>query len=180
MRINRERAFLLVTDVQERLVPAMHAPEKMLGQCEMLIRGAEGLGLPILVSEQYPQGLGATVPRLAELMPEAARYAKLHFSCAGDPPLRAAIAALGRDQPVLCGIESHVCVTQTALDLNALGYHSYVVADATSSRNPDHVACALERLRANGVEIVVAEQVLFECLDKAGTNSFKAVAALIK
>jgi nicotinamidase-related amidase len=180
MKINCERAFLLVIDVQERLLPAMHEPDRVVDNCRILVQAASRLGVPVLASEQYPKGLGPTVPALAEHLPVAGTYAKLHFSCADDRALRSAIAALGRDQAVLCGIESHVCVSQTALDLVALGPACFVAADATSSRNPDHVAPALARLRGNGVEVVVTEQVLFECLAQAGTNLFKDVSALVK
>lgn len=180
MKINSERAFLLVIDVQERLLPAMHEADRVIDNCRILVQAASRLGVPVLASEQYPKGLGPTVPTLAEHLPAAATHAKLHFSCLGDEALGGAIAALGRDQAVLCGIESHVCVSQTALDLVARGTACFVAADATSSRNPAHVAPALDRLRDNRVEVVVTEQVLFECLGQAGTNLFKEVSALIR
>jgi nicotinamidase-related amidase len=180
MKINSKRAFLLVIDVQERLLPAMHEPDRVVDNCRILIQAAGRLGVPVLASEQYPQGLGPTVAALAAHLPAAGAHAKLHFSCANDRELRTAMAALGRSQAVLCGIESHVCVSQTALDLVALGYSCFVAADATSSRNPDHVGPALERMRGNGVEVVVTEQVVFECLGQAGTKLFKDVSALVR
>ncbi len=180
MTIKRNRAFLLVIDVQERLLPAMHAPEAVVTQCEILIQAARKLGLPLLVSEQYPRGLGPTIERLREQISPEQVYEKLHFSCADDSDLAGAMAALDRDQAILCGIESHVCVSQTALGLRARDYEVLVVADATTSRDPIHVPIALDRLRDAGAQIVVTEQVLFECLEKAGTDLFRGVSRLIK
>ncbi len=134
----------------------------------------------MLVSEQYPKGLGPTVPDLASLVPPDNIHSKVHFSCLGDEALAGEIERLGRSQAVVCGIESHVCVTQTALDLIAHGKECFVVGDATSSRDPLHVPLALDRLRGEGATVVATEQVLFECLDTAGTNLFKEVTALIK
>lgn len=180
MKINSENAFLLFIDVQERLLPAMHEPQRILNNCRVLMQAGSLLGLPILVSEQYPKGLGPTVSDLASLVPPSCVRSKIHFSCLGDDALANEIAGLGRRQAVVCGIESHVCVTQTALDLVADGKDCFVVGDATSSRDPSHVPIALDRLRGEGAKVVVTEQVLFECLDKAGTNLFKEVTALIK
>ena len=180
MKINSEKAFLLVIDVQERLLPAMHEPRRLLNNCQILMRAADLMGLPMLISEQYPKGLGPTVSDLASLAPAERIHPKIHFSCLGDQALAREIEGLGRCQAIVCGIESHVCVTQTALDLIAHHKSCFVVGDATSSRDPKHVPIALDRLRGEGAKVVVAEQVLFECLDNAGTNLFKEVTALIK
>ncbi len=180
MILDREQSCLVVIDVQQRLTPAMHEPDTMIDNCAVLMRAASRLGVPTLVSEQYPKGLGATVPQLAELADAATIIDKVHFSCAADDRCRGWIEEAGRPQVVICGIESHVCVTQTALGLSDAGYGCAVVADAVSSRDPANRALALERLRANGVEIVATEMVLFEWLESAQDPAFKDVSALIK
>ncbi len=180
MLMERARALLLVVDVQERLVPAMTEAAAMLANSALLLRGAGRLGVPVLASEQYPQGLGPTVPELVELLPENARLAKTDFACAADPGIAGRLAASGRDQIVICGIESHVCVLQTALGLKAAGYLPFVAADATASRRAESKAVALDRLRANGVEVVTAEMVLFEWLGRAATDEFRELSRLIR
>lgn len=180
MLIERGRSILLLVDVQERLVPAMAAPAPMLANCGLLLRGAARLGVPILVSEQYPQGLGPTVPELGDLVPAADRYPKTAFSCVDDPAIRARLAAEQRDQVVVCGIEAHVCVLQSTLGLKAAGWTPFVAADATASRRADSKATALERLRVNEVEVVTAEMVLFEWLGAAGSAEFKDLSRLIR
>ena len=180
MLMERGRALLLLVDVQERLVPAMSEPAPMLANCALLLKGAARLGVPILASEQYPKGLGPTVAELAELVPAEARLPKTEFACGADPGIAARLAAAGRDQVVLCGIEAHVCVQQTALGLKAAGCTPFVAADATASRRAGNKALALERMRANGIEVVSAEMVLFEWLGRAATPEFKDLSALIR
>lgn len=180
MLIERDRSLLLMVDVQERLLPAMAEPEKVLANCAVLLKGGSRLGLPMLVSEQYPKGLGPTVGDLRALVPEGALCDKLSFSCTDDPGLRARLAAAGRDQIVICGIEAHVCVLQTALGAKAAGLSPVVVGDATASRRPDSRQAALDRLRDNGIEIATTEMVLFEWLGCAGTEEFRDLSKLIR
>ena len=180
MLIDAADAALLVIDVQTRLAAAMHEREACLARCRTLIEAALRLELPVLVSEQYPQGLGHTVEALAPLLARAQIFPKRHFSCAAEPALGAALGALGRAQIVLCGMEAHVCVLQTALGLQAKGLTPVVVADAVASRRPQSRQLALERLRAHQIEIVDAEMVLFEWLREAGTPAFKSLLPLIK
>ena len=180
MLIERDRSLLLMVDVQERLVPAMAEPAGMLANCALLLKSAARLGVPILASEQYPRGLGPTVPELRELVPEGTVCAKTAFACTGDPEIQTRLQAAGRDQVVICGIEAHVCVLQTALGLKSSRYVPFVVFDATTSRQPDSKAAALDRLRDNGIEVATAEMVLFEWLGRAATEEFRELSRLIR
>ncbi len=180
MLLSAGRSALIVVDVQERLAPAMAASEAAIARCAVLMQAARRLAVPIVVSEQYPKGLGATVPALAALAPADATFAKLSFSCAGEPAIAARLTALGRDQFVLCGIETHVCVLQTAFGLAATGAHVAVVEDAVASRRPADKAAALRRLDRAGIAVVTSEMVVFEWLGRAGTPEFKDLSALIR
>lgn len=180
MLIDCGQSALLVVDVQTRLAPAVHEPEACLDRCMVLVRAALLLDVPVMASEQYPQGLGPTVEELAALLPRERVFAKRHFAGTADPALGAALRALDRAQIVLCGMEAHVCVLQTALGLKAEGLRPVVVADAVASRRPESKALALARLGAHGVDVVDAEMVLFEWLRAADTPAFKALLPLIK
>jgi len=180
MLLDRARSQLLIVDVQERLLPAMHDPEAVENGCNRLIRAAQELSLPLTVSEQYPKGLGPTVAGLRDLLADDVVLAKTEFSCAGNPEIMARMTAADRQQVVIAGIEAHVCVLQTAVTLRERGYEPVVVMDASSSRQPESQRMAGERLRANGVEMVTGEMVLFEWLRQAGTPEFKALSGLIK
>jgi len=181
MLLDAGRSQLLLVDVQERLMPAMHEAERVVEGCGRLVEAACTLGVPATVSEQYPRGLGATVPQLAErLGPEVPRFAKTHFSCAGDAAILGRLAAAGRPQVVLAGVEAHVCVLQTALQLKAMGFQPAVVWDAVASRTPESRELARERLGRAGVDLVNGEMVLFEWLQRAGTPAFKALSGLLK
>jgi hypothetical protein len=180
MLIDAGRSGLLIVDVQEGLAPVMADPRRIYRGCGLLMRAAGRLGLPLLVSEQYPKGLGRTVGELLELAPEDAVVEKIHFSCAADPAIRSRLDGWGRRQIVVAGIEAHVCVLQTALGLKAIGYEPVVVADACSSRSPDNHTAAMSRLAANGVEVATVEMVVFEWLHRAGTPEFKDLSQLIK
>lgn len=177
MILDASQAQLLVVDVQERLLPAMAEPDLVTGGCAKLVAAAKRLAVPILISEQYPKGLGPTVAPLKDAGPVCA---KMTFSCAADAGIAAAIAAHNRPQLVLCGIEAHVCVLQSALGFKAMGYAVAVVWDAVSSRKLADKELAAHRLRAEGVSIVNVEMTIFEWLHVAGTPQFKELSALIK
>jgi nicotinamidase-related amidase len=179
-RIVRAQAGLLVIDLQERLAPAMHEPGRLKQNAGRLVRGAAILGLPLVVTEQYRKGLGPTLPEISAALPGVAPIDKLTFSAARAAGTRESLAARGVRDVVLCGIETHVCVAQTCLDLLADGLRLFVVADAVSSRAPDNWRFGLERMRDAGAAIVSTEMVLFELLERAGTEEFKQVQALIK
>lgn len=161
----------------------MHDGARLVDRCAVLLEAAATLGIPATISEQYRKGLGPMVERLHNLKGDAPVLEKMHFSCARDGGISARISALavgGRRQLVMAGIESHVCVAQSALGFRDVGLEVAVVADAVTSRHPDNVALALDRFRANGIEVVSTEMALFEWLDVSGTIEFKSLSKLIK
>lgn len=182
--IKRERAHLLVIDMQERLLPAMSGGEDALSHCARLVQAAAQLGLPITVSQQYPKGIGATVEALRQHLPnECVTLDKMAFSCMRDDALRQRIervAAKGRDQVIVCGIEAHVCVLQTCIEITEAGLQCFVAADATASRAPASKEFALARMQAAGAMPVTTEMAIFEWLGVAGTPDFKALMPLVK
>ncbi len=179
-RIIRKTAGLLVVDIQERLLPAIHEKERLLQNALRLAKGATLFGLPVFVTEQYRKGLGPTTAELAAAIPGFAPIEKLAFSACGAEGLIKSIRARGVTDLVVCGIEAHVCVCQTCLDLLQQGFRTFVVGDAISSRTPDNHRLAIDRLHDAGVTIVSTEMVLFELLERAGTEEFKQVLALVK
>ncbi len=176
MLLRVETSCLLVVDIQERLMPAIHQADQVIAHGAWLIRIAQRMGVPVLASEQYPQGLGPTVSEIRELLPADAFMTKTHFSCAAERGCMRRIDALGREQIIVIGSEAHVCVLQTALDLRAASKEVYLVADAVSSRSPHDVDLALERMRDEGVRIVSREMVVFEWLRQAGTDGFREIS----
>ncbi|BAI72276.1 isochorismatase domain-containing protein 2A [Azospirillum sp. B510] len=181
MILRAQESVLLVVDVQERLLPAIHDSDRVIRNTGSLLKGAAALSVPVLVTEQYPQGLGPTAAAVRAHLPATTPVIeKITFASTGEPAFNPAIEALKRPQIVLCGTEAHVCVMQTALGLLQRGHKVYLVADAVSSRTAANHAMALERMRAAGVTIVTTEMVLFEWLERAGTPVFKAVLTLMK
>jgi nicotinamidase-related amidase len=180
MLLSAENACLLIVDVQQRLLTAMDSPRAVMSGCSLMMKAAGVLDVPMVVTEQYPEGLGPTVEPLAELAPEDAFFSKLHFSSARNPAIRGKIDSLKPDQVVIGGIEAHVCVLQSAIGLKEAGYEVFVVADATSSRSASNHAAAMSRLREAGVGIVTSEMIVFEWLEKAGTPEFKELSRLLK
>lgn len=167
------RSLLLVVDVQARLVPAVHEGEAVVEACAWMVRVARDLEVPVRYCEEYPQGLGSTVAPLAGLLAAEERLEKLAFGIAAEPDCRDALAALGREQMVLCGMEAHVCLLQSALGLRELGYQVFVVEDAIGARHPESKRIAVQRLLQAGVSLVNREMVLFEWLERAGTPRFR-------
>ncbi len=179
-RITRSKSGLLVVDFQERLLPAMFEKGRIVENAVRLIRGSLALGLPIWLTEQYRKGLGTTVPEVATAFPGAVPIEKLTFSACGTPAVMAALEARKVTDVILCGIEAHVCVTQTCLDLLGQGYRPFVVADATASRTPANYHAGIDRMRDAGAVIVSTEMILFELLERAGTDEFKQILGLVK
>lgn len=175
MMMTAHDSALLVIDVQERLLPHIHDWQRLLENVQWLVRVAQKLDVPVMASEQYPKGIGKTHADVAALLPAEATVEKLHFSCVAAACL-APLAAYQRRQMVVCGIESHVCVLQTVLDLRSHGKEVFVVDDAVGSRKPSDKALALERMRAAGAEVVSREMVAFEWLHVAGSALFKEVS----
>jgi nicotinamidase-related amidase len=180
-RLHRATTALVVVDLQERLLPAMFERERVLENSVRLIQGAAALDLPVIATEQYRKGLGGTVPEIAEVLPGGVvRLEKVAFSACGAAGFTPALEAMKVSEVLLCGIETHVCVCQTALDLLEAGCNVFTVADAVSSRSPETHRLGLERMRDAGATIVSTEMALFELLEKAGTEEFKKILPLIK
>jgi nicotinamidase-related amidase len=175
MLIDREDSALLVIDIQERLLPHIDGWQRVLENALWLTKLAQRLAVPVMASEQYPKGIGPTHAELAALLPAGAIGEKLHFSCAAAQCLPG-LPGSDRRQLVVCGIESHVCVLQTVLDLRWQGREVFVVAEAVGSRRPSDRELALARMRAHGVEIVSREMLAFEWLRQAGSEEFREIS----
>ncbi len=175
MLLTPQRSTLLVIDVQQKLLPVIHEQEAVLAHCVWMIRAAQKIGIPVAATVQYPRGLGAIADAVGALIPEEAIATKNHFSCvaAGCLP---GLPGADRAQVVLVGVESHVCVLQTALELVEEGREVFVVADAVGSRRTSDRELALARMRQEGVRIVSREMAVFEWLKEAGTPLFKEVS----
>jgi nicotinamidase-related amidase len=178
--LDRNRSALVIIDVQEKLFPSIHDHERLLTRIDLLISAAALMKIPLLVTEQYPKGLGNTIEELRRVIPLFQPLAKVDFSCVPAPGFKQQLSSLQRDQVVLAGIETHVCVAQTALDLAASGENVFVAADATGSRRPLDAQVALQRLDRNGITITSAESIVFEWLRRAGTDEFKAIQPKLK
>ncbi len=174
---------LLVVDLQIRLLAAMAESERgaMVENSEILLLAAQALEVPVLYTEQYPRGLGPTVPAILERMPAMSqRLEKTTFSCCDAEGFMQALQAMGREQIVLIGQEAHVCILQTALELAERNFRVFVVEDLVCSRYPRHKYNALARMRAAGVIVTNLESVLFEWLRDATHPQFKTISDLIR
>lgn len=180
-RLRPESTLLLVIDMQERLQPLIHDDTRVRANAAALAKGAKLLGVPVYVTEQYPKGLGHTVPELQDaVMSGGGVLEKASFSCVADASIRARIEAAGRTSVLLAGIEAHICVLQTALDLMERGYSVHVVEDAVGSRTPENKETGIARARRHGAEPSNVEMALFELMGTKDHPQFKAVQALIK
>ena len=178
-----KQSQLLIIDIQERLASAMSADvlDKIIKNNNVLLSAANALDIPVIHSEQYPKGLGNTVSTLAEHFPESSQsVTKTSFACSGAEEFDDLIAKPKRQQIIITGIESHICVLQTALQLQQQGYAVYVVEDAICSRKKFNHKNAVKRLRQSGVIISNVESVLFEWLGDAMHPEFKTLSKLIK
>ena len=173
MLIYPNSSCLLVIDIQDKLVPAIHESETLIKNTRWLAEVARLADVPILTSEQYPQGLGHTVAELKEILPEDGFMEKQYFSCMADSNCNEKINSLRPNQVIIVGMEAHVCVLQTAIQLKQQAREVYVVADCVSSRNPADKELALERMRSCGIHIVTREMVGFEWIQRSGTAEFK-------
>jgi len=183
MAMTRERTVLVVCDVQERLFPAMDSDhrEEVMRNLKVLATSARRLRVPILVTEQYPKGLGHTLRELLDTLgPDVDPIAKVTFSCCGIDAFRARLEATKPRHVVLTGIEAHVCVLMSTLDLIALGYAVHVIADAVTSRTQANWRLAMEQLRQAGAIVTTTETVLFQLLRQADTDEFRELARLIR
>lgn len=174
---------LVIMDIQTHLTATM--PAKVLARLQrntgLLLKAAGVLGVPVYATEQYPKGLGSTEPDIVELLPEnTKRYEKTAFSCTGCEGFVTDVKEAGRKQILLTGMEAHICILQTAIELFNAGYQVFVVADAVCSRHRESYETALLRLRRAGITICDAESILFEWLKDAKNEHFKPIQALLK
>jgi nicotinamidase-related amidase len=179
-RLSRGRALLLVLDVQERFVPAIHDMERVEHNLLGLLRLCRSFDMPVLFTEQYPQGLGPTLPSLTEIYPSATPFEKTHFDACLEPGFMERFRLLHRKQVLIAGIESHVCVQQTARALQEHGYDPYAIADAISSRTRENRDIGLGLMRQCGIGITSTEAVVMELLITAKDRLFKDVLAFLK
>ena len=173
-------AVLLVIDVQEKLFRIMYQKEKLVDNLQRLIKWIKVLGIPVLVTEQYPQGLGATIQEIAPLLTDIRPLPKVSFSCCGDSAFLQELKAFDRQQVLISGIESHVCVYQTAYDLINGGYEVYTVGDVISSRTEENLKIGLKMMNQLGAKLTSTEAVLFELLKVAEGDKFKAISRIVK
>ena len=180
MLMKADQSFLLLIDLQERLVPAVARNQAVVANTSLLVKAARRLGVPVLATEHYPRGIGHSVAELRGLLEPGEVLTKIHFSAQAEQDCARRFAALKRPTVVVAGTEAHVCVLQTCLDLKASGYRPCVVANAVSSRNAIDRDLALQRLQAAGLPIVTVEMVLFEWLARGDTTEFRELLPLIK
>lgn len=181
MRILKEHTVGLVIDIQERLLPHIFDHEQVLKNTEILLEGLGVLEVPVLLSEQYRKGLGETVKSVKEKLLKFEPLEKMTFSCCDDNHFMAALESnKGIKNVVICGIEAHVCVLQTSIDLLSKGYQAIVIEDCTSSRKPNDKKIAIKRMRQEGAIISSYESILFELTRVSGNAKFKAISNLVK
>jgi len=171
---------LVIIDVQERLARVIHDKDQLLINLQKLISGAQVLDIPIILTEQYPQGLGQTIPEVAHLLPKTNPIAKVSFSCCGEQRFLREIEALNRQQVLIAGIESHVCVYQTVIDLLERGYEVQVIIDSVSSRTVENREIGLEKMKSAGASPTSTEMALFELLKIAQGDKFKQISRIVK
>ena len=180
MRITKENTIGLVIDIQERLVPAMFENELLLKNCSILINGLNELGIQLVVTQQYTKGLGETAREISDIISDFNYIEKRDFSCCDEPVFAEKLKNSGAENIIICGIESHVCVLQTAVDLKAAGYNPVVVMDCVSSRIPESIEIAKERFRFEGIMMTSYESILFELTRSAAAPEFKVISKLVK
>lgn len=176
MLMEQAHSLVLLVDVQEKLTPQIHDAQLLIHHCSWLLKIADLMNIPIMVSEQYPKGLGPTLSELSALVPHATTVEKLTFSCAADQNSLQALNHLGKDQIIIIGIEAHVCILQTALGLQQMGKSVFVVTDAVGSRHPQDKKIALKRMAQNQIELVTKEMVVFEWLKQSDHLLFKKIS----
>ncbi len=176
MLLEKDKCCLLLIDVQEKLTPLIYKKEELLKHCEWLLQVAQTLNVPCLLSEQYPKGLGPTLASLKSFITAENCFEKVDFSCWREPDFKQAFQMLNKKQVVLIGIETHVCVLQTAFDLIKADYEVFVVVEGVSSRSLDNKRYALKRMKQAGIQLITAEMVFFEWVGKAGTPEFKQLS----
>ncbi|MCR4392849.1 MAG: hydrolase [Dehalococcoidales bacterium] len=175
-----ENTALIVIDMQTKLWNVMHEKEQLLENTQKLLKGTQLLGIPIVLTEQNPDGLGPTIPELKQIIPQVNPLPKFCFSCFKDESFARAILELNRKQLLICGIESHICVYQTAMDLLNQGFEVQIIADAISSRAARNREITLMRLQSEGARLTTVEMLLFELLQTARNPQFRELSRIIK
>lgn len=179
--LQASQSVLVVVDMQEPFLRHLFERERVVQQCRLLIQSASVLKVPVIATLQYAQRMGGVIPEIAEVLPEGGEpIDKMCFSCYGAEPFRAALMSSERTQVVLCGVEAHICVTQTALDALQAGFQVHVVQDAVSSRSRENWLVAMDRLRQAGVVVTCAESVVYEWLVQAATDEFRQILQWVK
>jgi len=175
-----ERTLLLVVDLQEKLLPAIPERERVVRNSRLLLRLAKEARVPVLFTTQYSKGLGAVVPEVRGEAPAAQLFDKTSFGCFGDAAIDGAVEASDRDQLLVCGIETHICVAQTVLGAFEKGYEVHVASDAVASRTEDNHRVGLSRMEHNGAVLSSAEMAIYELLGRSDSPAFKAMLPLLK
>jgi len=178
--LDRKRSGLLIVDIQEKISAVMLHRQQVIDNAVKIIRACQIMEVPILITEQYPQGLGPTEQAIMEVLGGTTPPSKMTFSCCGIDGLTTQLTARHIEQIIIAGIETHVCVLQTALDLLAEGFQVHVIRNAVSSRKEIDYETALQRMQAEGVIVSTTEAAIFELLEQAGTPEFRKIMKLVK
>ena len=180
MRILKDDTFALIIDIQEKLFPHIHENKRLLENTKKLVEGLKVMGIPIKITEQYKRGLGDTLPEISESLQDCPFFEKKAFSCCDDAAIMESINASSRRTVILTGIEAHICVMQTAIDLLANGFRPVIVEDCVSSRKPDDKRISINRMLHEGITVTSYESLLFELCRYSGTDEFKAISKIVK
>ncbi|SHI40050.1 Nicotinamidase-related amidase [Dethiosulfatibacter aminovorans DSM 17477] len=180
MRILKENTGAIIIDLQERLVPHMHEKDELLKNTEILIKGLTALGIPYFVSEQYPKGIGHTVDNISEILGECEYLEKMSFSCCDEASIDGILNKMDKKWIIVAGVESHICVQQTVIDMLEKGCVPVLVEDCVSSRKENDKRIAVERMRQAGAIVTTYESILFELCRYAGNSTFKTISNLVK
>lgn len=179
--LNKDDSLLIIVDIQERLAAVMEERDRVIANTLHLVEASRLLKIPVIITEQYPKGLGPTVKEISEGLKDFYRpIEKMTFSCCREDAFVNSLKGIGRKKVVLCGMETHVCVLQTCIDLLGKGYNVHVVRDAVCSRTEDNYITGIDFMRFAGAVITCTETVLFQLLERAGTEEFKAISKRIK
>ena len=180
MTFNKENTVGLVIDMQEKLLPHMYNNEEVKNNSIKIIKGLKALDIPIIFTQQYTKGLGETIPEISEIVEEFSYIEKSAFSCYREKNFLDTLNSIGKKNVVIVGIESHVCVLQTALDLTDNNFNPIIVTNAIGSRKPEDKEVSIWRMRNSGSTMTTYESILFELCKKAGTDEFKSISKLVK
>jgi len=178
--LTKENAVLVIVDIQGKLASLMHRRDEFYDNVVRMIKGAQVLEIPIIWNEQIPDKLGPTVDKIKEAIAQAGPLVKTSFSCCGNPEFNSTLSKMDRKQVLLVGMETHVCVYQTAIDLLDDGFEVYLVADAVSSRIPENIEIGRNAIAKAGAYVTSVEMCLFEMLKEAQGDQFKQIIKIVK